>query len=375
MNQQSGQESNGASYEQLPVAPGKVRTFLSWDVSADLPDMRNTLHRQHAKIQSVAYTWTQLPAIETIIENLLDAIAATAQASWPNWYQGAVTFKDGESPDNQFSDDRELDALLSKGVPIQRQWVRKAVRYSRVGKPPRLRKFAQPLEAAQLALAINRKGLCIFLAVEDRQPQPEMLYGLAQAAQWFAQSTHAGIAVLLPRHVGKAEELERILYGVVNLPPPEAPEPQPVPPRGEEPTPEPRPQETKDPSWTVHGRPHPNSPGEQLLAKWLAKDDELHDLFYFNQSVTTTRDSRYLVDLIWADGKVVVEVDGYWIHSQRAQFIWDRHRDYELAISGYAVLRLAHDQVMDDVEIAIEKIRDVVAFRRVNMPKIHEVTK
>jgi very-short-patch-repair endonuclease len=42
----------------------------------------------------------------------------------------------------------------------------------------------------------------------------------------------------------------------------------------------------------------------------------------------------------------------------------DRHRDYELLISGYVVLRLPHEQVLEDPAIAVEKIRDVVRFRR-----------
>ena len=37
----------------------------------------------------------------------------------------------------------------------------------------------------------------------------------------------------------------------------------------------------------------------------------------------------------------------------------DRHRDYELLLSGYTVLRLSHDEVMADVTTALEKIRRV----------------
>jgi very-short-patch-repair endonuclease len=44
--------------------------------------------------------------------------------------------------------------------------------------------------------------------------------------------------------------------------------------------------------------------------------------------------------------------------------MYDRHRDYELALSGYTVLRLANDEIAQDIEKAIEKIRDLVALRR-----------
>jgi very-short-patch-repair endonuclease len=69
------------------------------------------------------------------------------------------------------------------------------------------------------------------------------------------------------------------------------------------------------------------------------------------------------VDLLWLKGKVVVEIDGYRHHGNSFAFVEDRHRDYELLISGYIVLRLSHDEVVSDVEIAVEKIRDVVKFR------------
>jgi very-short-patch-repair endonuclease len=42
----------------------------------------------------------------------------------------------------------------------------------------------------------------------------------------------------------------------------------------------------------------------------------------------------------------------------------DRHRDYELTLSGYTVLRLTNDEIAQDLEKAIEKIRDLVTLCR-----------
>jgi very-short-patch-repair endonuclease len=81
----------------------------------------------------------------------------------------------------------------------------------------------------------------------------------------------------------------------------------------------------------------------------------------------------YLVDMLWPEGKVVIEVDGYRYHGNRFAFSEDRHRDYELLLSGYLVLRLPHDEVIADVAIALEKIRDVVRFRRKEQPNRGEV--
>jgi very-short-patch-repair endonuclease len=47
--------------------------------------------------------------------------------------------------------------------------------------------------------------------------------------------------------------------------------------------------------------------------------------------------------------------------------MYDRHRDYELSLSGYTVLRLANDEIAQDVEKAIEKIRDLVKLCRKRM--------
>jgi hypothetical protein len=59
------------------------------------------------------------------------------------------------------------------------------------------------------------------------------------------------------------------------------------------------------------GLPHPLSDTEQRLAKALGADAELAPLFGFNQFVATVRGSRPKVDLVWTEGRVVVELDGY----------------------------------------------------------------
>jgi very-short-patch-repair endonuclease len=123
-------------------------------------------------------------------------------------------------------------------------------------------------------------------------------------------------------------------------------------------------EEHKSLCWPINGVPYPFSPGKQALAGRLAWDPELAGLFEFNQKVTTVHASQYLVDLLWPAGKIIVEVDGYKYHGNRAAFSQDRYRDYELVISGYTVLRLPHDEVVGDVMLAVEKIRDIVRFQR-----------
>jgi very-short-patch-repair endonuclease len=100
-----------------------------------------------------------------------------------------------------------------------------------------------------------------------------------------------------------------------------------------------------------------------LLAERLARDGELGGLFTFNTWVGDGR-HRFLVDLLWAEGKLVVEVDGYRWHSTESMFRSDRYRDYRLMTWGHLVLRLPHDEVMADVALQIEKIRDLVRLIR-----------
>lgn len=78
--------------------------------------------------------------------------------------------------------------------------------------------------------------------------------------------------------------------------------------------------------------------------------------------------SSPIVDLLWAEGRVVVEVDGD-LHRQLLQYGADRQRDFELLASGYLVLRLTDDEVVTDTARAVEKIRTIVETRRTQFPE------
>ena len=69
------------------------------------------------------------------------------------------------------------------------------------------------------------------------------------------------------------------------------------------------------------------------------------------------------VDLLWRDGKVVVELDGP-EHGRDPTYAADRHRDYELLVAGYLVLRLTNAEVELDLGRSLDKVRRVVDLRR-----------
>jgi very-short-patch-repair endonuclease len=52
-----------------------------------------------------------------------------------------------------------------------------------------------------------------------------------------------------------------------------------------------------------------------------------------------------LVDFVWRDARLVVEVDGYGWHKSRRKFGSDRERDVLLKLAGWDVLRFAEEHV------------------------------
>jgi very-short-patch-repair endonuclease len=114
---------------------------------------------------------------------------------------------------------------------------------------------------------------------------------------------------------------------------------------------------------SVHGRPHPQSLIEQRLSKMIEADVELTSKFVFNARVEDVSLKSPKVDLLWAEGRLVIELDGA-EHRGRRAYGDDRHRDYELLCAGYAVVRIPNDEIVEDFERTLEKIRTVVRLRR-----------
>lgn len=114
----------------------------------------------------------------------------------------------------------------------------------------------------------------------------------------------------------------------------------------------------------ARSRAHPASAVERRMEDALARDADLAGLFEGNARVLLGG-GRFVprVDLLWEAGGVVVELDGP-EHRAAAAFDADRHRDYELLVAGYLVLRLTNAQVEADPGLAIEKIRAVVRRAR-----------
>ena len=342
------------------ISPGQVQAVLCKNTTSDLAHMLAAVNDMQWQ-RAVTHIWDLLPNQRQVIADVVKTLAQVSFELWPAWYQQDELFiESGLSATDALMNQHACSALQATREHISLPWLKTAVQACQHQKVPFLRDFPLNLQLTQLAFALESDGL--ILTISDPQPSSHCLLGLAKAATWIASHTNSRIILILPESLATSNELESILYGAITLSTVESVFQQPQ-----------TSQEAKHTIFPIHGRPHPFSPGEQKLDTLLAQDTELASLFKFNQRLQSVRLSDYVVDLLWPEGRVVVEIDGYRHHGNRFGFSSDRNRDYELLISDYIVLRLPHDEVMSDAEVAIEKIRDVVRFRRQQLPSLREV--
>jgi very-short-patch-repair endonuclease len=241
------------------------------------------------------------------------------------------------------------DGALKDCPNIHERWAQMARKKLGRGELPLSTMLARETQAEQLALALGRE-LLLVLSIEEEAAEGSHIYSFARAAEWLAEKTGARTAVVVPSSFAERTELDPIFYGAARLQHALLSAEQPA------------------PIFRAHaqiGRPHPFSEAEQKLAKAIALDRELLAKLELNQSVETRRHTRYLVDVLWREGRLIIEVDGWETHGNRATFETDRHRDYELSLSNYLVLRITNEEIMEDVQLALEKIRDAVRFRTI----------
>ncbi len=335
-------------------APSQVRVVFAPTVSEVHVALNNKAVSSNGQFRLVSVSYDRLPAVKSLIDDILDHLAHVAIALFPNWYGDVNSFPEIDASSSGFDSllghQASQHGLLKCGVSIP--WLKAARRLCHEGKPPLPREFTATTQVAQIALVIDPSPLLIALILHDEMPDSGALYGLARTSEWLARQTCARVVVVVPESLSSSIEIDSISFEAVHLST-----------RQDriEPSPKKEPRVSVSP---LIGQPHPLSRGERMLAKRLEEDEMLAGLFRFNIRVATRNGNKYLVDLVWTEGKIIIEVDGYEFHSDRGTFSGDRRRDYELIISGYLVIRLPQDEVVEDVGLAVEKIRDVVLFRQ-----------
>jgi very-short-patch-repair endonuclease len=279
---------------------------------------------------------------EALIENVLAALAAVAQGLWPLWWGVAL-------PDRDDPLGRGAAVIAARAAPdVAAPWAEAAATLALKGRRPRVKGTHPAIEIAELARIVSPSGLVLVVDGDEAARSP-FAAAWVRGLEWVAEHVDGAVVALFSELPPNAPPFDRILYDALSFSRPPAP------------------LEVNEPvSWLApwRGRPHPMSEIEQRLAAALGADAELGPLFAFNQTVATARGGTPKVDLVWARGRLAVEIDGWGSHGNRLSFMQDRHRDYELILSGFLVLRLTNDEIAEDLEKALEKIRDVVHFCR-----------
>jgi very-short-patch-repair endonuclease len=71
------------------------------------------------------------------------------------------------------------------------------------------------------------------------------------------------------------------------------------------------------------------------------------------RAVTNTRVAGWEVDAFWPAQRLVVEVDGFAYHGNRAAFERDRRKDAALVAAGYRVVRITWRQLVDEPHVVV----------------------
>ncbi|MCF4127011.1 endonuclease domain-containing protein [Methylobacterium sp. SyP6R] len=251
-----------------------------------------------------------------VIDGLLDDLAELALARWPEW-------RDAVAPD--------------VSVP----WLKAAAAVAASGRPPRFRRMARALECGQLLRAVDPGSMILVAEVDP--VSPARARAVIEALEWCA-GHGAACLFALPAEPPDTPPYDRILYGAVAIGRAAAP--------------------VAERFIAPRSRAHHASAAERRIEAALAADPELAGLFSGNELVAVAGDGRQpRVDLVCRRHRIVVEIDGP-EHQASPKFGQDRHRDYELTVAGYLVLRLTNDEVAADLQRAVEKVRAVVRLRR-----------
>jgi hypothetical protein len=182
---------------------------------------------------------------------------------------------------------------------------------------------AAEIEWSQLCHAVNPNGLIAVVTLEESSPQSAL--PVVHAFEWLATKGNVAIAVLCRKLPPREPPFDRLIYGAQSV------RPEILSPTQVETASEVAGSESLDvPSVSlllppVHGRPHPQSAIEQRLSKMIEADDELMSKFVFNARVEDVSLKLPKVDLLWAEGRLVIELDGD-EHRGRRAYRDDRHR-------------------------------------------------
>lgn len=284
------------------------------------------------------------------VGRLLDELDRAAVALFPHWLPGAERL-DGSSALSRAAA-RALAAQSPGFGPFVAELAERSMCGSR--RPSRSR-FAAEVRAAGLGRVVRdayrRAALVVIVTVPAGLSAGDE-HALATAAEWLTH--HGRLTVWLVgaplRSVDRIRTVSISLPGHLTDLARDAPRwtPPARPPLGFPP---------------VSGLPRADSPAEQALERGLAPHGWAHGRRWNSTFEWHTLSRVYRLDLFWPDDRLVVEVDG---PEHRGRFLYadDRHRDAQLQVLGYDVLRFTNEQVLSDVQATVVTIRNLLQKRR-----------
>lgn len=357
--------SRGAVLDDILAAP--VGEVLSVD-GLSLADLRVELGADEPALtrrRLILLPIAPAASASAVAEAVISGLGDVALNLWPFWYGDAPLTKGGSDTLGRMAAAAAARRAATSVRGALLSWAQSAAQLAAQGRRPQVLQTPIAIQLEQLGRVIAPDGLVIATEIVPSALSPAQAVALVHALEWIARNLGGTVVALFTRPPAQPDLFLRIRHrglcvsgaaveglsgagaGAVSggL--------------------------ADDRVWLLpwRGRPHPLSAVEKRMASLLGADAELGPLFHFNQAVETVRGSRPKVDIIWPAGRLVVELDGYADHGTRAAFVRDRHRDYELTLSGYTVLRLPNDEIMQDCWLALEKIRDLVRHRRQVLPQ------
>lgn len=215
---------------------------------------------------------------ETMLDDLIDDLADLAVTRFPQWYGRSEMTAD------------ELIVVTKSEPRISTPWLRAAVKRAAAGHAPRFRRTAKQFEFVQLMQAVDA---CNPVLIAEIDPvAAEHAAPAITALEWCAGQGASVVAVLAARPPAVAP-YDRILYGALDVVRDAAPA------------------QARFITSRSRSRAHPASIIEQRIEAALRRDPELGPLFSCNEIVPIGGCGlQPRVDLLWREGRVVVELDG-----------------------------------------------------------------
>ena len=339
------------------LSAGRAGCVFTPDVADTLSVLQQAATSERDPLRVVALTWREVPPLANELGLLVNALARATTEFFPALY--GTRQNDDPGRWSKTTVEQEAHAILRTVDEVDGAACRRILGACHAGQVPSLGKLQRAEQARQFSLAIEPKRLTVLVAVLEAPTTAESLRSLAQGTEWLAGNTKSRVVLVLPTELSGSGELDHVTYGAclhADAPKVEGSvKRDAVPPSGNDVSPH-EPMIAVSP---IIGQPAKHSAAERALHASLVSDAWLRPFFAYNQCVETSSGSTPRVDLVWEQGKLVIEIDGR-DHLRFQKFTSDRARDYELWLSGYSVIRFTDSQVIESPLAVVERIRAAV---------------